>query len=105
MQMTRLLAGAAAVAFGLGVNVPPASTPDGTSRSALLQFSTASAEQPVGQNRRVSRRTARRTTRRRTSINTLPAGCVRRNAYWYCGGIYYQPVVQGGRTVYVVVNL
>jgi hypothetical protein len=58
--------------------------------------------------RRVARRTARRTTRRTSArINyyaSLPAGCVLHGAYHYCGGVYYQPVVQDGATVYVIVT-
>ena len=53
--------------------------------------------------RNVARRTARRTTRRvvrRTSV----AGCSPYRAYYNCGGVYYAPVVEGGVTVYVVVN-
>ncbi|MDN3720206.1 hypothetical protein QW131_15845 [Roseibium salinum] len=53
--------------------------------------------------RNVARRTSRRTTRRvvnRTSV----AGCNAYRAYYNCGGVYYQPVVQNGTTVYVVVN-
>ena len=55
------------------------------------------------QNRRVARRTSRRTARRvarRTSI----AGCRPWRTYWNCGGVYYAAVVEGGTTVYVVVN-
>lgn len=100
--LTRTLAGAAALAIGLSADVIPQGT--GTDGAGLLGFAAASAD-TVGTTRRVARRTARRTTRRNDYINTLPAGCVRRNAYWYCGGIYYQPVVQNGRTVYIVVNL
>ena len=52
----------------------------------------------------VSRRTARRTVRRQAYIHSLPGGCPLRGAYYYCGGVYYQPVVQNGATVYIVVN-
>jgi hypothetical protein len=58
-----------------------------------------------GQVRRTARRTARRTSRRTTRrLNTLPGGCARRSGYYYCGGVYYQPIVENGSTVYVVVN-
>ena len=55
-----------------------------------------------GHVRRTSRRKARRTTRviRR---HTLPAHCLWRAPYHYCGGVYYQPVVESGTTVYIVV--
>ena len=55
--------------------------------------------------RRVSRRTSRRTAARTSAyLHALPAGCVWRAPYHYCGGVYYQPVQQSGQTVYVVVN-
>jgi hypothetical protein len=71
-------------------------------------IATAEAGPRLRQNRRVARRTARRTARRvnrrQNYFNALPGGCVLRAGYHYCGGVYYQPLVQGGRTVYVVVN-
>ena len=67
-------------------------------------FTAAEAQTPRAVDRRVSRRTARRTTRRVEYRNSLPAGCVRRPPYWYCGGVYYNSVVQGGQTVYVIVT-
>jgi hypothetical protein len=55
--------------------------------------------------RRVARRTARRTSRRVARRHAfLPAGCPLMGAYYYCGGVYYQPVVEQGKTVYVVVT-
>lgn len=55
--------------------------------------------------RHAARRTARRTTRRAVRrLTHLPAGCYWRAPYHYCGGVYYQPVVEGGTTVYIVVN-
>ena len=55
--------------------------------------------------RRVARRTARRTSRRVARRHAfLPAGCPLTGAYYYCGGVYYQPVVESGTTVYVVVT-
>lgn len=55
--------------------------------------------------RRTSRRTARRTSRRTTRrLTALPGGCARRGGYYYCGGVYYQPIVENGSTVYIVVN-
>ena len=52
----------------------------------------------------VARRTTRRTVRRINYYSVLPAGCYWRAPYHYCGGIYYEPVVQGGQTVYIIVN-
>ncbi len=58
-----------------------------------------------GQVRRTSRRTARRTTRRVNRRTSLPSsGCAWRAPYHYCGGVYYQPIVESGTTVYIVVN-
>jgi hypothetical protein len=41
-------------------------------------------------------------------VAALPGGCVRvivnGIAHWRCGGAVYRPVVQSGRTVYVVVR-
>ena len=55
--------------------------------------------------RRVSRRTSRRTSRRVSRrYATLPGGCPFRGAYYYCGGVYYQPVVESGTTVYIIVT-
>jgi hypothetical protein len=52
----------------------------------------------------VARRTTRRTVRRMHYYNALPAGCIWRAPYHYCGGIYYEPVVQNGQNVYIIVN-
>ena len=52
----------------------------------------------------VARRTTRRTVRRINYYSVLPAGCAWRAPYHYCGGIYYQPTVQDGRDVYIIVN-
>ena len=56
-----------------------------------------------GHVRRTSRRVARRTTRRVIRRHTLAAGCLWRAPYHYCGGVYYQPIVESGATVYIVV--
>ena len=53
--------------------------------------------------RRTTRRVARRTTRRVIRIHTLPHACAWRAPYHYCGGVYYEPVVETGTTVYIVV--
>ncbi len=51
----------------------------------------------------VARRTTRRSIARATYYHSLPAGCYWRAPYHYCGGIYYQPVVQGSQTTYIIV--
>lgn len=53
----------------------------------------------------VARRTTRRVVRRGAVIGVLPAGCVLQSPYYYCGGVYYQPMVQNNTTVYVTVYL
>ncbi len=56
-----------------------------------------------GHVRRTSRRTARRTTRRVIRRHSLPYGYAWRAPYHYCGGVYYEPIVESGATVYIVV--
>ncbi len=56
-----------------------------------------------GNARRTSRRVARRTTRRMIRRHSLPHRCAWRAPYHYCGGVYYQPIVESGTTVYIVV--
>ncbi len=51
--------------------------------------------------RRVARRTSRRTVRRHVA---LPGGCPLSGRYYYCGGVYYEEVVDNGATVYIVVT-
>ena len=52
-----------------------------------------------------ARRTTRRVVVRRAVIRraVLPRSCLWRAPYHYCGGVYYQPIVESGTTVYVVV--
>lgn len=69
---------------------------------AVLSFTSAAAA-PRHQARRVTRRTARRTTRRVVRRHSI-AGCAFRAPYYYCGGVYYRPIVENGTTVYIVVN-
>jgi len=58
-----------------------------------------------GHTRRVARRTLRRTSRRVSRrYSALPAACPFGGAYYYCGGVYYQPVVENGTTTYVIVT-
>ena len=87
--------------LGLGLQIEPPRN-DGMVNFAPISFSTAAAA-PRHQARRVSRRTARRTTRR-VNYRQSVSGCAFRAPYYYCGGVYYRPVVQSGTTVYVVVN-
>jgi hypothetical protein len=98
---------AAAFALVADLEIRSERTAGGTA-TLVPGIATAEAGPRLRQNRRVARRTARRTARRvnrrQNHYNALPGGCVLRAGYHYCGGVYYQPLVQGGRTVYVVVN-
>ena len=66
----------------------------------------ASPTSVAGVGRRTRRRRRRR-VHRNMRLNSLPYGCnvtrVRGGVtYYYCGGIWYQPVYQGTTVVYVV---
>ncbi len=66
-----------------------------------ISFGVSEAEAAFrAQTRRVARRTTRRVVRRHV---VLPAGCPLAGAYYYCGGVYYEEVVEDGVTVYIVV--
>ena len=71
-------------------------------------IATVEAGPRLRQTRRVARRTARctarRVNRRQNHYTALPGGWVLRAGYHDCGGVYYEPLVRGGRTVCVVVN-
>lgn len=103
-MITKALSILTGLSLGLFVSISIDGS-EATDKAVLLSPSKAFAQaRPVAATRGTARRTARRTTRRVVRRNTLPAGCVRRGAYYYCGGVYYQPVVEGGATVYIVVN-
>ncbi len=84
----------------------------GTSGSTKT-FEVAVSKAYAAKKRKRARRTKRQTKRRNKRIRRrarhvrrarLPGGCAWRAPYHYCGGIYYQPVVESGTTVaYVVV--
>ncbi len=76
------------------------------STQILLSFGVGEAvAQRRGHTRRVARRTSRRTARRVSHrYVALPAGCPLRGPYYYCGGVYYQAVVESGSTTYVIVT-
>ena len=68
--------------------------------------SPASPGSVAGHRRRVRRRTRRR-VHRRMRLTSLPYGCnvTRLRAgvtYYYCGGIWYQPVYEGTTVIYIV---
>lgn len=81
---------------------------DGTHEGSLLPgiaigANKALAQRGPGSVHGTARRTSRRTSRRVSRRNSV-AGCAPYRAYYNCGGVYYQPVQEGGTTVYVVVN-
>ncbi len=75
-------------------------------KSTQISFGVGEAvARSLGQTRRVARRTSRRTSRRVSRrYSALPRGCPLAGAYYYCGGVYYQPVVESGTTVYIIVT-
>lgn len=67
----------------------------------------ASPNSVGGTRRRSRRRRRRRRVRRGMRLSSLPYGCHTRRVrggvnYYYCGGIWYQPVYQGTTIVYIV---
>ena len=93
---------ACALVFAGSMDVNRGSSRSGPTMSVEVSISKAYAGR--GHVHRTSRRTARRTTRRVVRRSTLPTGCAWRAPYHYCGGVYYEPIVESGTTVYVVVN-
>ncbi|MCZ6862146.1 MAG: hypothetical protein O7I42_18050 [Alphaproteobacteria bacterium] len=58
-----------------------------------------------GHTRRVARRTSRRTSLRVSHrYSALPSGCPLRGPCYYCGGVYYQAVVESDSTTYIIVT-
>ena len=90
-----------AVALAVGVFTGSVNVGKFGTSSALSIVTDSAVAAPRHAARRTARRTTRRTVRR---LTVLPAGCAWRAPYHYCGGVYYQPVVEGGTTVYIVVN-
>ncbi len=68
-----------------------------------IELTTSKAYAARRHARRTTRRVARRTTRRVIRRHTLPHACAWRAPYHYCGGVYYEPIVESGTTVYIVV--
>ncbi len=98
--VTLLLIGGA---FGLAGSIDLNSVlgPRGVTEAIELTISKAYAARRHA--RRTTRRVARRTMRRVIRRHTLSAGCLWRAPYHYCGGVYYEPIVESGTTVYIVV--
>ncbi len=90
-----------ALVFAGSMDFNRVSSRSGLTMPVEVTFSKAYAGR--GHVRRTSRRVARRTTRRAIRRHSLPHGCAWRAPYHYCGGVYYQPIVESGTTVYIVV--
>ncbi len=104
--MRKLLIGAStvigcALVFAGSMDFNRFSGPRGVTEAIELTISKAYAGRRHA--RRTTRRVARRTTRRVIRRHSLAHGCVWRAPYHYCGGVYYQPIVESGATVYIVV--
>jgi len=87
--------------------VAVASAVGGLATSAVAKPGRPASTNSVAGARRRSRRRYRRRVRRGMRLTYLPYGCsvtrVRRGTtYYYCGGIWYQPVYQGTTVVYIV---
>ena len=101
-QLIKALLAAMVGTIGLSSVVSAARRGRGRSRSR----SPASPTSVAGHRRRVRRRRRRR-VRRYMRLTSLPYGCsVTRLrggvSYYYCGGIWYQPVYEGTTVIYVV---
>ncbi len=90
-----------ALVFAVSVDFKGISGPSGFTMAFEVTVSKAYAGR--GHYRRTTRRVARRTTRRVIRRHTLPYGCAWRAPYHYCGGVYYQPIVESGTTIYIIV--
>ena len=101
-QLIKTLLAAMVGTTGLSSVVSAARRGRGRSRSR----SPASPTSVAGHRRRVRRRRRRR-VRRYMRLTSLPYGCtttIMRSgvSYFYCGGIWYQPVYEGTTVVYIV---
>ncbi len=90
--------------LGLKIELQEGQRAVGSEWTASVAIATAEAQSGRRVARRTARRTSRRTSARMNYYQTLPARCVWRPPYHYCGGVYYEPVVQSGVTVYVIVT-
>ncbi len=104
--MRKLLIGAStvigcALVFAGNIDLNRVSGPQGVTEAIELTISKAYAARRYA--RRTTRRVARRTMRRVIRITTLPGRCAWHAPYHYCGGVYYEPIVESGTTVYIVV--
>ncbi len=90
-----------ALVFAGSIDLNRVSGPRGVTEAIELTISKAYAGRRHA--RRTTRRVARRITRRVIRRHSLPYGCAWRAPYHYCGGVYYEPIVESGTTVYIIV--
>ncbi len=90
-----------ALVFAGTIDFNRVSGPRGVTEAIELTTSKAYAARRHA--RRTTRRVARRTTRRVIRRHSVPYGCAWRAPYHYCGGVYYEPIVESGTTVYIIV--
>ncbi|KZL15546.1 hypothetical protein [Pseudovibrio sp. Ad26] len=102
MSIKALTIAAVALSVGYTVDYNPRPSQLGTKSISPISFKIGEANAQTAE-RNAARRTARRTSRRVNRRQDI-AGCTPYNAYYNCGGVYYQAVVENGATVYVVVN-
>ena len=84
-------------------NIDVNRAPNSSGLTNLFELTTSKAYAARRHARRTTRRVSRRTTRRVVRRNSLPHGCAWRAPYHYCGGVYYEPIVESGTTVYIIV--
>jgi hypothetical protein len=105
MKLKALCSVAVGLMLGMGLQMSAEQASKSQSSFDLLILGISEAQaNSRAQNRRVARRTSRRTSRRVARRHSIAGCAVWRPGYWNCGGVYYRSVVEGGTTVYVVVN-
>ena len=108
--VTKVLAGTVALVVGISTEIEVREFRGVDGARLDVTLAVPSAEARIGRPATplsvagVARRTTRRTVRRINYYSVLPAGCYWRAPYHYCGGIYYEPAVQDGQDVYIIVN-
>ncbi len=101
MRFVTLLLIGGAFGFMGSIDLNRVSGPRGVPEAIELTISKAYAGRRHA--RRTTRRVVRRTTIRVIRRHSLPGRCAWHAPYHYCGGVYYQPIVESGTTVYIVV--
>lgn len=112
-KLTSLCAAAVGVALGGFTSVDVAPSGDGALPKVAISFGAPAAEahvrswahpHPHGPARRAARRTTRRAIAR-AAYRTSVAGCLYRAPYYVCDGVYFEPEVRDGVTVYAEIDV